>query len=91
MGIEFYVTKMKNIGDKMTPKHCYKRGYCFPRYSATHKIIKGLNEFATKLHDMSSKVKNIYVCLNKVVLDAIEERMASNGHLSVDALVRSMD
>ena len=31
------------------------------------KIIKDLNEFATKLHDMSSKVYNLYVGLYKAV------------------------
>ena len=39
-------------------------------------IIKDLNEFATKLHDLSSKVDNIYVCLNEVVSDEIEKKMA---------------
>ena len=55
------------------------------------KIIKDLNEFATKLHDFSSKVDDIYVGSKKVVSDAIEEKMASNGHLSDDALCRRMD
>ena len=41
------------------------------------KIIKYLNEFATKLHDLSSKVDNIHACLKKVVSGVIEEKMAS--------------
>ena len=41
------------------------------------KIIKYLIEFATKLHDMSSKADNIHICLKKVVSGAIEEKMAS--------------
>ena len=40
---------------------------------------------------MSSKVDNLYVGLKKVVTDRIEEKMASNGHLSADALGRRMD
>ena len=36
------------------------------------KIIKYLNEFATKLNDLSSKVENLYVGLKKAVSDAIE-------------------
>ena len=75
----------------MPPKHFYKCDDCCLRYSATHKIIKYLNEFATKLHDMSSKVYNFYVCLNKVVSDTIEDNMESNGQLSADALSRRMD
>ena len=55
------------------------------------KIIKDLNEFATKLHDFSSKVDDIYVGSKKVVSDAIEEKMASNEPLYADALDSSMD
>ena len=55
------------------------------------KIVKYLNESEKKLHDLSSKVENIYVCLKKFVSDAIEENMVPNGHLSVDALGRRMD
>ena len=40
------------------------------------KIIKYLNEFATKLNHISSKVDNLYVCLKKVVSYAIEDNMA---------------
>ena len=54
-------------------------------------IIKDLNEFATKLHDLSSKVDNIYVGLMNVVTDEVEDNMESNGHLSADALGRRMD
>ena len=55
------------------------------------KIIKYLNTFATKLHDLSSKVDNIYVGLQDVVSDVIEENMASNGKVSTDSLGRRMD
>ena len=55
------------------------------------KIIKDLNDSLKKLHNMSSKVDNLYVGLKKVVTDRIEEKMASNGHLSADALGRRMD
>ena len=54
-------------------------------------IIKELNCFATKLHDLSSKVNNIYVGLRKVIIDAIEYNMASNRYLYIDALGRRMD
>ena len=55
------------------------------------KIIKYLNEFSTKSHDMSLEAGNLYVGLKKVVSDAIENNMASNGNLSDDALGRRMD
>ena len=40
------------------------------------KIIKDLNEFSTKLHDISLNIDNIYVGLNKVVSDTIGDNMA---------------
>ena len=40
------------------------------------KVIKYLNKFATKLDDLSSKVDNFHVCLNKVVSGAIEETIS---------------
>ena len=46
------------------------------------KIIKDLNEVLAKLHDLLLKVDNFYVGLKKVVLNVIEEKMLSNGHLS---------
>ena len=52
------------------------------------KIIKDLNEFATKLHYLSSKLDNIYVGLNRVVSGAIEDNMASNQYLFADTLGR---
>ena len=55
------------------------------------KIVKYLNKFVTKLHDLSQKLENIYVCLKKFVSDAIEENMVPNGHLSVDALGKKTD
>ena len=55
------------------------------------KIIRYLNDFATKLHNLSSKVYNLYVNLRKVVTYAIEENMASNGNLSNDELGRGLD
>ena len=54
-------------------------------------IIKYLKDFKTKLHDILLKVYNIYVGLKKVVTDAIEEKMVSNGYLSTDSLGRRMD
>ena len=45
-------------------------------------IIKYLNEVLAKLRDILLKVDNFYVGLKKVVLDVIEEKMVSNGHLS---------
>ena len=45
----------------------------------THtKIIKDLTEFEKKLHDMSSKVEKLHVCLNKFLWGAIEDKMASD-------------
>ena len=41
------------------------------------KIIKDLNDFSKKLHDISSKVENLRVCLKKVLSGAIEENMES--------------
>ena len=38
-------------------------------------IIKYLNGFATKLHDISSKVDNLYVGLKKFLIYVIEENM----------------
>ena len=61
MVIEFYVTKMKNRGDKVPPEHCYKCYDCFHWYYATHKNHKKLNEFAIKLHDLPSKLDNLRV------------------------------
>ena len=42
---------------------------CIPPHT---NIIKYLNDFETKLHYMSSKVDNIYVCLKKVVSNETE-------------------
>ena len=36
------------------------------------KIIRDLNKFVTKLNDLSSKVYNLHVCLNKFVSGANE-------------------
>ena len=40
------------------------------------KIIKDFNEFATKLHNLSLKVYNLHVCLQKSVSGTIEDNMA---------------
>ena len=40
------------------------------------KTIKDLNAFPTKLHDLSSKVYNLHVCLQKSVSGTIEDNMA---------------
>ena len=77
MVIEFYVTKMKNGGDKPPLNHCYKCDDCCHRYSATQKFRKDINEFVTMLHDIPSKVENIHVCLNILVSGAIEDKVES--------------
>ena len=39
-------------------------------------FIKDLNYFESKLHDLSLKVDNLCICLNNVLSDAIEKKMA---------------
>ena len=45
--------------------------FLLPEVFRHRKIIKKINEFAKKLHDISSKVENIYVGLKNFVSDEI--------------------
>ena len=65
MVIEFDVTKMRKRGEK-PPKTIVISLMTVATVIQTHtKIIKDLTEFEKKLHDMSSKVEKLHVCLNK--------------------------
>ena len=88
MVIDFDFTKMKKRGEKVPQRTVINVMTVATGILPHTKIIKYLNDFSTKLHDLLSKLENIYVCLKKVVSYSIEEKMASNGNLSDDALGR---
>ena len=59
-----------------------------PTHTQNHEILKLV---CNKVTLSIIKVRQYLCFFKKVVSDAIEEKMASNGHLSADVLGRSMD